>query len=74
MTSTNGRKAWLRLLIPLSLFVMINIISYFPWFVERYYSSGMYKYLSAGLRILFGWLPFSIGDLFYPGCRDLVSS
>ena len=65
MTSTNGRKAWLRLLIPLSLFVMINIISYFPWFVERYYSSGMYKYLSEGLRILFGWLPFSIGDLFY---------
>lgn len=65
MTSANDRKAWLRLLIPLSLLVIINIISYYPSFVERYYSSGIYKYLSAGLRILFGWIPFSIGDILY---------
>jgi hypothetical protein len=65
MTSANGRKAWLRLLIPLSLFVIINIIFYFPGFVEKYYSSGIYKFLSAGLRILFGWIPISIGDILY---------
>ena len=33
--------------------------------VEKQYSSGVYIYLSKVLRFLFGWLPFSIGDLLY---------
>jgi hypothetical protein len=33
--------------------------------VEKYYSTGAYPYISAFQRILLGWIPFSIGDLFY---------
>src|SRR5258705_9834724 len=65
MALVNSKKSWLRLLIPFSLVVIINIVSNFPEYVEKYYSSGVYQYISAGLRILLGWLPFSIGDLLY---------
>ena len=34
-----------------------------PSFVETYYSRGIYPYISSILRICFGWLPFSFGDL-----------
>lgn len=35
-----------------------------PEFVETYYSNGIYPGISAFFRILFGWVPFSVGDLF----------
>jgi hypothetical protein len=34
-------------------------------FVENYYSTGFYPFISRLFRILFGWIPFSIGDLIY---------
>ena len=43
--------------------VFVQLISNYPSFIERYYSNGIYPYISAFLRIIFGWLPFSIGDL-----------
>jgi len=43
--------------------VFVQFISSYPNIIERYYSSGIYPYLSAFLRVLFGWIPFSIGDL-----------
>lgn len=33
--------------------------------VEKYYSTGVYPYISSAQRIILGWIPFSIGDLFY---------
>ncbi len=42
-----------------------RLISLFPEFVEVYYSNGVYPFLSAGLRMTFGWLPFSFGDFIY---------
>ncbi|MDQ6609561.1 MAG: DUF3810 domain-containing protein [Bacteroidota bacterium] len=33
--------------------------------VERYYSTGVYLAISKTLRVLFGWIPFSIGDVIY---------
>jgi hypothetical protein len=45
--------------------VGIKIFSLFPAAVERYYSTGLYPIIGRCLRLLFGWLPFSIGDLFY---------
>lgn len=45
--------------------VFIKIFSLFPLAVEHYYSNGMYPYIAFTQRILFGWIPFSIGDLFY---------
>jgi len=44
---------------------VIKILSFFPAIVERYYSMGVYVFLSRMQRLLFGWLPFSIGDVVY---------
>ena len=43
----------------------IKIIANFPEFVERYYSNGLYVFISKLMHYSFGWLPFSVGDLFY---------
>ncbi len=43
----------------------IQIIAQFPTIVETYYSNGLYIYISRFLRIMLGWIPFSIGDLMY---------
>lgn len=45
--------------------ILIKIFSLFPFAVERYYSMGLYPYISIFYRVLFGWLPFSVGDLLY---------
>ena len=57
-------KAWSWvLLIVLALF--INWISGHPAWVENYYTYGFYPVVSKVQRFLFGWIPFSVGDLFY---------
>ena len=43
--------------------LIMKWIEYNPSFVEAYYSRGIYPYISSLLRILFGWMPFSFGDL-----------
>ena len=58
-------KPWI---IPLSLAVSIKIFSFFPNAVEKYYSTGIYPMISRFLRILFGWIPFSMGDILYTVC------
>ena len=50
-------------LIPL--IAVIKILSLFPTFIETYYSNGLYLFISKALRLSFGWLPFSLGDVFY---------
>ena len=52
-------------LILLALTVFIKLLSLNEAWVEQYYTYGFYPYISRTLRFLFGWLPFSIGDLFY---------
>jgi len=50
------------------LFIQIGLVytlSKFPDFIEYRYSNGVYKYISAFFRYLFGWIPFSIGDVIY---------
>jgi hypothetical protein len=56
------KKAWLVLSL---LTVLIKTFSFFPYAVEKYYSTGLYPLLSRSLRFLFGWLPFSLGDVLY---------
>lgn len=56
------KSAWLVLL---GLGISIKIFSLFPDAVEKYYASGIYPVISKFQRILFGWLPFSVGDIFY---------
>ncbi|MGB6152404.1 MAG: DUF3810 domain-containing protein, partial [Pricia sp.] len=36
-----------------------------PNLVETYYSNGVYPVVSQFFRILFGWIPFSVGELVY---------
>lgn len=45
--------------------VLIKVLALFPEFVERYYSNGLYVYISKISRIVLGWIPFSVGDLCY---------
>jgi len=45
--------------------VVVQILSNYPNFVERFYSTGIYPITSSVSRFLLGWIPFSIGDLLY---------
>ena len=45
--------------------ILIKIFSLNPDWVERYYTFGFYPSISGALRTVFGWLPFSFGDLLY---------
>jgi len=45
--------------------ILIKFSSLYPGFIERYYSNGFYVFISRLQRLLFGWIPFSIGDLVY---------
>ena len=45
--------------------ILIKWVSWYPGWVERNYSTGVYPVIAKTQRFLFGWLPFSIGDLFY---------
>ncbi|MGC4034359.1 MAG: DUF3810 domain-containing protein [Chitinophagaceae bacterium] len=58
------RKHWGWLLL-VALAVFIHLFSGYPTLVERYYTYGVYPVISSVQRFLFGWLPFSVGDLFY---------
>ena len=54
--------------LPLALFVqivLVQLISCFPEFIEGFYSNGLYIYSSSFSRIIFGFIPFSIGDFGY---------
>ena len=55
-------------MLPLLLIIQIlilKILAFFPELVESFYSNGLYPLLSNFLRIVLGWIPFSIGDILY---------
>ncbi|MDD5152291.1 MAG: DUF3810 domain-containing protein [Flavobacterium sp.] len=57
-----------KYILPLFLFIQIlilQIIPYFPEFIERFYSNGLYVYISGFSRITLGKIPFSVGDIIY---------
>ncbi|TDW96210.1 DUF3810 domain-containing protein [Dinghuibacter silviterrae] len=54
-----------RLLILVVLFLAVAWFGMYPEWVERAYSTGIYPHLAALLRGLWGWVPFSAGDVFY---------
>jgi len=57
-------KSWSWVLLIL-ITIGIKWISLYPNLVEKYYSLGIYPVIAEVQRFLFGWIPFSIGDLFY---------
>ena len=52
------------------LITCIKLFSLNPNIVEHFYSADFYNFFSHVFRFLFGWLPFSIGDIlyFFAGC------
>jgi hypothetical protein len=55
-------RTWVGVII---LTIFIKWASWYPGWVEVNYSRGAYPAIAKLQRILFGWIPFSIGDLFY---------
>lgn len=45
--------------------ILVKWIGRYPEFIESYYSLGLYPLLSKLSRTVFGWIPFSIGDIIY---------
>ena len=45
--------------------VFIYLFSFFPGAVEKWYSVDLYPAISRMMRLMTGWMPFSIGDLVY---------
>jgi hypothetical protein len=45
--------------------ILLKIIARFPDVVEQLYSNGLYVYISKLMRYVFGWVPFSVGDVLY---------
>jgi len=57
-----NKRTWITALL---LIIVIKIFSFDNLCVERFYSIGFYIYFSKTLRLLFGWIPFSLGDILY---------
>ncbi|WP_222984621.1 DUF3810 domain-containing protein [Flagellimonas meishanensis] len=70
---TPKAKTILALALPVQI-ALVKWIGNYPDFVEQYYSKGTYPVVSQMLRTLLGWIPFSIGDIFYLGLFVLVVS
>ena len=45
--------------------IFVAFWSKFPNSIEYYYSNGIYPLISKVFRIVLGWIPFSIGDVYY---------
>lgn len=56
---------WIEWLIPVLFIVLIEIVQFFPIVVENWYSDWFYVIYARLLRLLTGWLPFSLGDILY---------
>jgi hypothetical protein len=57
-----------KYILPILLLVQIialKILALFPALVETYYSNVFYAKLSYFERLIFGWIPFSVGDVLY---------
>jgi hypothetical protein len=58
------RKYWLPFFLILQI-LFLQILSFFPEWTERFYSNGIYSWISKLLRISLGKIPFSVGDCIY---------
>ena len=56
------QKLWITIIL---LVICIKIFSSNRNWAESLYATGLYPYLSRPLRFLFGWIPFSFGDILY---------
>lgn len=61
----SNKRFWIYMVVLGILFTIIRIYSANSSLVETNYSLGFYPYWGLFLRLLFGWLPFSVGDILY---------
>ncbi|HEY8398589.1 MAG TPA: DUF3810 domain-containing protein [Flavihumibacter sp.] len=59
------RYRYTGLFILVAIALLIKVLAVFPELIERYYAAGIYPFISRVQRWLFGWIPFSVGDLLY---------
>src|SRR3954451_10755303 len=59
------RRYWVTTIVLLIIAITIKLFSLNHSLVEEYYTNGIYILISRALRIVTGWMPFSIGDLLY---------
>lgn len=59
-----NRKQILSLLLLFQI-IALQILTFFPQFVEQFYSNDLYPILSKISRSSLGWIPFSVGDIIY---------
>ncbi len=65
MTARVFKRRIVLLIILLFISVFIHFYAENEHRVEADYSRGLYLYISSFLRYVFGWLPFSFGDILY---------
>jgi uncharacterized membrane protein len=49
----------------LLVFVVCLLAPFAPTLVASFYTQGIFRYGASGLRFLFGWIPFAIGEFVY---------
>jgi hypothetical protein len=59
----NKRHVVLAVSLPIQV-LLLQLAAKNPEFIEQYYSKGIYPCISSFFRIILGWIPFSVGDLF----------
>ncbi|WP_264536901.1 DUF3810 domain-containing protein [Flavobacterium sp. N1736] len=59
------RRKYILPLFLLIQIIILKILPFFPEFIERFYSNGLYIKMSHFSRILLGKIPFSVGDCIY---------
>jgi len=48
-----------------SLSIVIFLLGFFPNFIQKHYTEGIYPYISSSLRFTSSFFPFAIGDIVY---------
>ncbi|MFI2742861.1 DUF3810 domain-containing protein [Zhouia sp. PK063] len=65
----------LKTILALSVFpqiIIVKLLGKHPDLIEKYYSNGIYPVISKISRYVFGWIPFSVGDILYTFAGFLI--
>jgi effector-binding domain-containing protein len=56
------KHLFLSICLPVQI-ILVQLAARYPNLIERFYSNGIYPIIAIILRSLFGWIPFSFGDI-----------
>ncbi len=65
MSNKVTKRRWIWICSLTLVIILIKIFSSYSQLVETIYSTKLYKAFASFIRLIFGWLPFSVGDLLY---------